>query len=163
MQGKNWKGNISSEKQCPRRCSYWYFSFFALICNHLWWFLHKNPFWQAPDQFFILALYLCKMLQIKGLQVTDGSVSSLKVVPTGVVQEMRCAGSLSLQAWGAQRSAKAGCGEEEHLRISVVQAGGQWLAGGTHKKKHRNDGKNKSTKKSKKCVTSHFWMSKHGV
>lgn len=27
------------------------------------------------------------------------------------------------------------------LRISVVQAGGQWLAGGTHKKKHRNDGK----------------------
>lgn len=81
------------------------------------------------------------MLQIKGLQVTDGSVSSLKVVPTGVVQEMRCAGSLSLQAWGAQRSAKAGCGEEEHLRISVVQAGGQWLAGGTHKKKHRNDGK----------------------
>lgn len=68
------------------------------------------------------------MLQIKGLQVTDGSVSSLKVVPTGVVQEMRCAGSLSLQAWGAQRSAKAGCSEEEHFK-NLCSSGRRTVAG----------------------------------
>lgn len=27
-------------------------------------------------------------------------------------------------------------------RMSVVQAGGQWLMGRTHMKEHRNDGKN---------------------
>lgn len=40
----------------------------------------------------------------------------LKMLPTGIVQEMRCAGSSSLQAWGAQRPTKAGGGEEEHFK-----------------------------------------------
>lgn len=39
------------------------------------------------------------------------------MLPTGIVQEMRCAGSFSLQGWGAQRAAKAGCGEEEHVQV----------------------------------------------
>lgn len=84
----------------------------------------------------------------------------LKVLPTGIVQEMRCAGSLSLQAWGRRDQPRLGMVKRSMFRFSVVQAGGQWLTGRTHMKEHGKDGKNKSMKK---CIASPFCMSKHSV